>query len=142
MPNFLDMHHKAKVIRKRRRRCIFNSDRNFFFLLGTRLPWVFQVALVVKNPPAIAGAIRGMRSIPCQEDPLKKGMATHSSIVVLRILWTEQSGQLQSMCFKELDMTEFRMQTTLKIENQTYIPSWEYALGRIPWANTCTFCVF
>ena len=32
-----------------------------------------------------------------QEDPLKKGMATHSSILVWRIPWTEPPGNLQSM---------------------------------------------
>ena len=32
-----------------------------------------------------------------QEDPLEKGMATHSSIRVWRIPWTEEPGGLQSM---------------------------------------------
>ena len=32
-----------------------------------------------------------------QEDALKKGMATHSSIVAWRIPWTEEPGGLQSM---------------------------------------------
>ena len=32
-----------------------------------------------------------------QEDPLEKGMATHFSILVWRIPWTEESGGLQSM---------------------------------------------
>ena len=31
------------------------------------------------------------------EDPLEKGMATHSSILAWRIPWTEKSGRLQSM---------------------------------------------
>ena len=31
------------------------------------------------------------------EDPLEKEMATHSSILVWKILWTEESGRLQSM---------------------------------------------
>ena len=31
------------------------------------------------------------------EDPLKKGMATHSSILTWIIPWTEESGGLQSM---------------------------------------------
>ena len=31
------------------------------------------------------------------EDPLEKGMATHSSILALRIPWTEEPGRLQSM---------------------------------------------
>ena len=32
-----------------------------------------------------------------QEDLLEKGMATHSSILVWRIPWTEEPGGLQSM---------------------------------------------
>ena len=32
-----------------------------------------------------------------QEDPLEKGMAIHSSILVWRIPWTEEPGRLQSM---------------------------------------------
>ena len=32
-----------------------------------------------------------------QEDPLEKGMATQSSILVWRIPWTEEPGRLQSM---------------------------------------------
>ena len=29
-----------------------------------------------------------------QEDPLEKGIATHSSILAWRILWTEKPGRL------------------------------------------------
>ena len=32
-----------------------------------------------------------------QEDPLEKGMATHSSILVWKIPWTEEPGRLQSL---------------------------------------------
>ena len=32
-----------------------------------------------------------------REDPLEKGMATHSSILVWKILWMEEPGGLQSM---------------------------------------------
>ena len=32
-----------------------------------------------------------------QEDPLEKGMATHSSILAWRIPWTEEPGRLPSM---------------------------------------------
>ena len=32
-----------------------------------------------------------------QEDPLEKGMATHSSILSWRIPWTAEPGGLQSM---------------------------------------------
>ena len=32
-----------------------------------------------------------------QEDPLKKEMATHSSILAWKIPWTEEPGRLQAM---------------------------------------------
>ena len=35
-------------------------------------------------------------SIPDQKDPLEKEMATHSSILVWKIPWTEEPGQLQT----------------------------------------------
>ena len=37
-----------------------------------------------------------------QEDPLEKGMATHSSILAWRILWTEEPGRLQSIGLKRV----------------------------------------
>ena len=48
----------------------------------------------VKNPPAKQEM--WAQSLG-QEDPLKKGMATHSSILAGRILWTEEPGGLESM---------------------------------------------
>ena len=47
-----------------------------------------------------------VNSIPGQEDPLKKEMATHSSLLTWRILWTEEPRGLQSTGHKELEMTE------------------------------------
>ena len=44
--------------------------------------------------------------ILCQEDPLEKEMATHSSIHAWIIPWTEEPGRLQSMGLQELDTTE------------------------------------
>ena len=41
-----------------------------------------------------------------QEDPLEKGMATHSNILAWRIPWTEEPGRLQSIGLQESDMTE------------------------------------
>ena len=38
-----------------------------------------------------------------REDPLKKEMATHSSILAWRISWTEEPGGLPSMGSQELD---------------------------------------
>ena len=55
--------------------------------------WVSQVSQMVKNLPAVQET--GVPSLGW-EDPLEKGMGTHSSILAWRILWTE-SGGLQSM---------------------------------------------
>ena len=49
---------------------------------------------VVKNLPAVQEA--WVQSLG-QEDPLDKGMATQSSILAWRILWTEEPGGLQSL---------------------------------------------
>ena len=40
------------------------------------------------------------------EDPLEKGMVTHSSIIAWRIPRTEEPGGLQSMGLQELDTAE------------------------------------
>ena len=40
------------------------------------------------------------------EDPLQKGMATHSSVLAWRIPWTEEPGQHSLWGCKELVMTE------------------------------------
>ena len=53
-----------------------------------------MVAQTVKNLPAMRET-----QVPSlgQEDPLEKGMATHSSILAWIIPWTEEPGGLQSM---------------------------------------------
>ena len=43
-----------------------------------------------------AGDARDVQSLG-QEDPLEEGVATHSSILTWRILWTEEPGRLQSI---------------------------------------------
>ena len=52
------------------------------------------VAQTVKNLPAVWET--QVRSLG-REDPLEKRIATHSSILVWRIPWKEESGKLQSM---------------------------------------------
>ena len=49
---------------------------------------------MVKNRPAMQET--SVQSL-AREDPLKKGMATHSSILAWRIPWTEELGRLQPM---------------------------------------------
>ena len=51
----------------------------------------------VKNPPAKAGYIETRVQSLAQEDPLGKGMATHSSILAWGIPRIEEPGRLQSM---------------------------------------------
>ena len=41
-----------------------------------------------------------------EEDPLEEEIATHSSILACKILWTEDPGRLQSIGSQELDTTE------------------------------------
>ena len=56
--------------------------------------WPSPVAQMVKNLPA-------MQETPVQsldqEDPLEKGMATHSSVLAWRIPCTEEPEELQSL---------------------------------------------
>ena len=52
----------------------------------------FPVAQTVKNLPAMQET--RVQSLG-QEDPLEKGMATHSSVLAWEIPWTEEPGGLQ-----------------------------------------------
>ena len=60
------------------------------------------VAQTVKNPPAMQETQVGSLG---QEDPLEKGMATHSSMLAWRIPWAEEPGGLQSMESQDSDTT-------------------------------------
>ena len=70
---------------------------------------------MVKNLPAIQETWVGSLG---QEDPLEKGMATHSSILAWRVPWTEEPGRLQSQGHKESDTTE---QLTLSLFVYTHM---------------------
>ena len=72
----------------------------WWFRLGFGF-WVSLVAQTVKNLPAMWET--QVRSLG-REDPLEKGIATHSSVLVWRIPWTEEPGGLWDR--KELDLTE------------------------------------
>ena len=52
--------------------------------------FIFLIFQTVKNLSAMWESLG-------REDPLKKGMATHSSVLAWRIPWTEEPGGLQSM---------------------------------------------
>ena len=53
--------------------------------------WASLVAQMVKNLPAMQET--QVLSLG-QEDPLEKGMATHSGLFAWRIPWTEEPGRL------------------------------------------------
>ena len=61
------------------------------------------MAQVVKSPSAMQEI--QVQSLD-QEDPLEKGMATHSSILAWRTPRTEEPGWLQSWGHKAEDTTE------------------------------------
>ena len=57
------------------------------------------VAQKIQNLPARQETqVRSMG----QEDPLEKGMATHSSILTWRIPWTKEPGRVQSMALQRV----------------------------------------
>ena len=58
---------------------------------------------MIKNLPALQET--WLRSLGW-EGSLKKGIATHSSILAWKMPWTEEPGGLLSMGRKELEMTE------------------------------------
>ena len=61
---------------------------------GQEVGWASLVAQIVKNlPPKQETLVKSLG----QEDPLEKGVANYSSILVWRIPWTEEPGRLQSM---------------------------------------------
>ena len=55
----------------------------------------FYYALSLSDPEVCQ--CQSLRIQVLQEDPLEEGIATHSSILAWRILWTEEPGGLQSM---------------------------------------------
>ena len=57
---------------------------------------------MVKN---LLANTRDTCSIPDWEDPLKKKMVIHFSILAWEIPWTEEPGRLQSRAAKELNTT-------------------------------------
>ena len=56
------------------------------------LPWWFSC----KEPPALQETQETQVQPLGREDPLEKGMATHSSDLAWRIPWSEEPGELQS----------------------------------------------
>ena len=54
------------------------------------------MAQQVKNPPPIQVTRKMRVGTLGREDSLEEGIATHSSVLVWRIPWTEELGRLES----------------------------------------------
>ena len=61
-----------------------------------------------------------------QEDPLEKGMTTHSSTLAQRIPWTEEPGGLQSIVLQRVGHNERIRHTKLLLGQRAYL-SYIYA---------------
>ena len=56
----------------------------------------------VKNPPAMQVIQEMWAQFLSQEDLLEEGMATHSSILALRIPWTKEPDGLQGIVLQRV----------------------------------------
>ena len=83
--------HVVKVVGKSTKYSVINAYPN-------------QLSQTVKDLPAVRETwIRFL----CQEDPLEKEMATHSSILAWKVPWTEEpGGYIQSMGSQRVRQTE------------------------------------
>ena len=59
--------------------------------------YTLRASLVAQTVKTLPAMLKTQVQSLSQEDPLEKGMATHSSILAWRIPWPEESGRLQSM---------------------------------------------
>ena len=70
-------------------------------IMSFDLRWIVlgssRVVQWVKNPPAMPEIPEIRVQSLGQEDPLEDEMASHSSILAWRILWTEEPGGLESI---------------------------------------------
>ena len=72
--------------------------------------YVVQIrGLICGSNSLVAQMVKNLRAIQetqvqslSQEDSLEKGMATHSSILAWRTLWTEEPGGLQQKSWTQL----------------------------------------
>ena len=70
--------------------------------MGLYIDQASLIAQSVKNLPVMQKT--WVQSLG-QEDPLEKGMATHTTILAWKIPWTEEPGGLQSTGSQESDTT-------------------------------------
>ena len=99
--------------------------------------WGFPGGSVVKNPLAIQGTQEtGVWSLGW-DDPLEKGIATHSSILAGRIPWTEEPSGLQSLGLQR--WTQLKWLSTLK--DTWLVSSFWLSWIKHLWTFVCKFCV-
>ena len=67
---------------------------SFFFFFNYTCYSGFLLVQMVQN---LSSMQETWVQYPGREDPLDKGMASHSSIFAWKIQWTEESGRLQTM---------------------------------------------
>ena len=70
---------------------------------------------MAKNPAVQETRVQSLG----QEDPLEKGLATHSSMLVWRIPWTEEPGRMLAMGLQRVDMNE-RLAFSLFFQSPTH----------------------
>ena len=76
-----------------------------------------------------------------REEPLEKGLSTHSNILAWRIPWTEDPGSLQSMGHKESDWTEWLTHTQAPSCKAAYVSSMDYVrVSQAPIVCSPTLC--
>ena len=79
--------------------CIFLFFTGEFSIVSKTGPQTSLVAQMVKNLPMMQETQVWSLGL---EDPLEKGIATHSNILAWKIPWTEEPGGLQSMGLKRV----------------------------------------
>ena len=101
--------------------------------------WASLEVQMVKNLPAMQET--WVQSLG-QEEPLEKGMATHSSILAWKIPWMEEPGRLQSMGLQRVGhdwttslSTSWNSPSTSS-SNWNLVISWEQSIpGRLSYTS-------
>ena len=94
---------------------------------------------MVKNPSANAGDISNEGWIPGLGNPLEEGIATHSSILAWRFLWTEEPGGLSSTGSQRVghDWSDMACTQWKKV----FLGNWcSTVFSRENWGLLATFC--
>ena len=84
---------------------------------GVRIPLLFLPSGTSDEPTCQCRRCKRHRfDLLSGEDPLEEGMATHSSILAWRILWTEEPGGLQSIGSQRVNTTEATWHARTRME--------------------------